>query len=284
MNPHIIKHFSFTTWLRRRWPVVVAVAGALAIVTLLLWGYFETRTALDLTGNTEAPEVGEEALPSDPPSGGDERARDKLPREPGDELSNDGSPTSPLLRDSARPSALAPLTGGSTPAPVSSPPSASPRPTLSAPTPEPPEVPPTLAPESAAKVEVEEEIELDAIAQPPPLLLEVEGEIDTEVSLSNSGILAETNSERARLGLSPLRISSNLNAAATLKVIDMFARQYFEHTSPTGVTISDLSESVGYDYILVGENLALGNFSSDAALVAAWMGSPGHRANIQYIA
>ncbi|MDP2650630.1 MAG: CAP domain-containing protein, partial [bacterium] len=36
----------------------------------------------------------------------------------------------------------------------------------------------------------------------------------------------------------------------------------------------------GYDYISVGENLALGPFASDAAVVEAWMGSPGHRANI----
>ncbi len=36
----------------------------------------------------------------------------------------------------------------------------------------------------------------------------------------------------------------------------------------------------GYAYLKIGENLALGNFASDADVVTAWMNSPGHRANI----
>ena len=60
----------------------------------------------------------------------------------------------------------------------------------------------------------------------------------------------------------------------------MFMRQYFEHTSPVGVEVSDLGKEVGYEFIIIGENLALGNFKDDQVLVDAWMASPGHRANI----
>ena len=35
-----------------------------------------------------------------------------------------------------------------------------------------------------------------------------------------------------------------------------------------------------YPYLAAGENLALGDFKNANELVAAWMASPGHRANI----
>jgi uncharacterized protein YkwD len=60
----------------------------------------------------------------------------------------------------------------------------------------------------------------------------------------------------------------------------MFENQYFAHESPTGEKVSDLAKKFGYDFLLIGENLAMGNFSSDEDLVLAWMESPGHRENI----
>jgi uncharacterized protein YkwD len=41
-----------------------------------------------------------------------------------------------------------------------------------------------------------------------------------------------------------------------------------------------LAKKVNYEYVVVGENLAEGDFTSDADLVKGWMDSPGHRANI----
>jgi hypothetical protein len=64
------------------------------------------------------------------------------------------------------------------------------------------------------------------------------------------------------------------------KVEDMFQNQYFAHESSTGEKVSDLAKKFGYDFLLIGENLAMGNFSSDEDLVLAWMESPGHRENI----
>ncbi|KKU51619.1 MAG: hypothetical protein A3H69_05845 [Candidatus Sungbacteria bacterium RIFCSPLOWO2_02_FULL_47_9] len=98
--------------------------------------------------------------------------------------------------------------------------------------------------------------------------------------LTKDGDIRFTNEERAKAKIALLSESEILDGAAEEKVEDMFARQYFEHVSPAGVGMANLVEKDGYDYIAVGENLALGNFSDDHALVQAWMNSPGHRANI----
>ena len=41
-----------------------------------------------------------------------------------------------------------------------------------------------------------------------------------------------------------------------------------------------LVQSFGYDYIITGENLILGNFKNEKEVVSNWMASLGHRANI----
>jgi len=99
-------------------------------------------------------------------------------------------------------------------------------------------------------------------------------------TLTVSGIFAETNNERIRNGVAALSLDGTLSSVAAKKADDMFARQYFEHDSPDGKGAADLADAVGYDYIVIGENLALGNFKDDKDLVRAWMESPGHRANI----
>lgn len=98
--------------------------------------------------------------------------------------------------------------------------------------------------------------------------------------LTKTGIIFETNNERAKENLKPLTENEKLNISAQKKVNDMFDEQYFEHISPSGVGVSELGQSVDYEYIMIGENLALGNFKDDKALIQAWMNSPGHRANI----
>lgn len=98
--------------------------------------------------------------------------------------------------------------------------------------------------------------------------------------LTIQGIIASTNNERAKLALTPLKENTRLKAAAQAKVRDMFTGQYFDHVSPVGEGPADFVEGANYQYILIGENLALGNFENDRTLVEAWMNSPGHRANI----
>lgn len=116
------------------------------------------------------------------------------------------------------------------------------------------------------------------IINPPPLRATRES---PDSLLTRAGTIKWTNIQRANNGgLLPLAENTQLNAAASRKVQDMFNRQYFEHVSPDGKNIGDLVESTGYEYIAVGENLALGNYKDDQELVQAWMDSPGHRANI----
>lgn len=98
--------------------------------------------------------------------------------------------------------------------------------------------------------------------------------------LSIAGIFSQTNFERSHKNIATLRLNTKLNLSAEKKLQDMFSNQYFEHVSPSGVSVSDLVRDSEYEYIVVGENLALGNFGGDLQVVQAWMNSPGHRANI----
>lgn len=105
--------------------------------------------------------------------------------------------------------------------------------------------------------------------------------INNNIKLSKENIMLFTNEDRKENGdLSPLMENEKLNLSAQKKLEDMFANQYFEHISPNGEGVSDLSKEAGYEYILIGENLAMGDFKDDRALMDAWMASPGHRANI----
>lgn len=115
------------------------------------------------------------------------------------------------------------------------------------------------------------------IALPKPL------RIDNQPSrsfLTQAGVIQQTNMQREKYGLPPLRESPDLNRAALLKAQDMISGQYFAHLSPSEEGVTDLAKIVGYEFIAIGENLALGNFQNDEALVQGWMDSPGHRANI----
>lgn len=99
--------------------------------------------------------------------------------------------------------------------------------------------------------------------------------------LTHDGIISWTNAARKNTSsLPPLSSNKTLDAIARVRLNDMFQKQYFEHTSPQGIGATDIAKDVGYDYISIGENIALGNFEDDKALVDAWMNSPGHRANI----
>lgn len=101
-----------------------------------------------------------------------------------------------------------------------------------------------------------------------------------EEGLTISGIISATNVERKKNGLSELIKDPQLSKAAEIKLQDMFQKQYFQHVSPSGDSVSDVVRKTGYEYIVVGENLALGVFAGDDQVVAAWMASPGHKKNI----
>ena len=116
------------------------------------------------------------------------------------------------------------------------------------------------------------------IVSPPPLNI---GGSEQPVVLLQSKIISQTNLQRQENGNLPALVeNAELDKAAAAKANDMFLHQYFEHVSPTGVDPGKLVQSYGYEYIVAGENLILGNFSSEAEVLGDWMNSPGHRANI----
>jgi len=133
-------------------------------------------------------------------------------------------------------------------------------------------------------VEVEDVIEsieldeVDVISTPEPLRLP---QIFSDSDLTINGVIAWTNKYRLDDDLNILNRNLTLDKIAATKLNDMFKNQYFAHESPaTGDQVGDLAKKIGYNFIIIGENLALGNFSDDKELVDAWMNSPGHRANI----
>ncbi|MEW5908014.1 MAG: CAP domain-containing protein [Patescibacteria group bacterium] len=117
----------------------------------------------------------------------------------------------------------------------------------------------------------------ELIEAPPPLKI-YQGQILGDLSVK--GIIILTNEQRAEQKLLALKENSKLNEAALIKAKDIIQRQYFDHISPSGVGPSDLAKEVNYHFLIMGENLALGDFRDDKNVVNAWMKSPGHRANI----
>ncbi len=99
----------------------------------------------------------------------------------------------------------------------------------------------------------------------------------TDISIQD--VVAQTNAQRASVGLQPLTLNTTLSNAAAGKAQDMFTKQYWAHTSPDGVEPWAFISGAGYSYVAAGENLAR-DFLHTSDMLAAWMASPTHKANI----
>jgi uncharacterized protein YkwD len=106
------------------------------------------------------------------------------------------------------------------------------------------------------------------------------------IKLIRAATLCLINRERVTRGERPLRANLRLRRAAQAHTDSMAFSDYFEHVGPAGQTplarmrdAGYISSRVGYE---VGENIAWGtlSLSTPRAIVATWMASPGHRANI----
>ncbi|MFJ8110871.1 CAP domain-containing protein [Streptomyces sp. NPDC096132] len=91
-------------------------------------------------------------------------------------------------------------------------------------------------------------------------------------------VLKLVNEERAKVGCSAVAANSALSDLAEKFSDDMAARGFFDHTDPDGLTPWDRAEKAGISS-LGGENIARGQADA-AAVMEAWMNSPGHKANI----
>ena len=98
-------------------------------------------------------------------------------------------------------------------------------------------------------------------------------------SSMEDAVIAAMNRERAAYGLRPLRVNTRLALAADDRIADLFSKKYFNHVSPDGLQPFVWAQRRGYQYSVIGENLAAG-YRSATGVVDGWMHSPGHRANI----
>jgi uncharacterized protein YkwD len=98
-------------------------------------------------------------------------------------------------------------------------------------------------------------------------------------------LVNEARKHRRRCGseqfpaAAPLSVSQELNAAAAGHARDMARKKFFEHRGSNGSQPRDRVRRAGYDSRLTGENIALGPESAEE-VVAGWLASPGHCANI----
>jgi uncharacterized protein YkwD len=97
-------------------------------------------------------------------------------------------------------------------------------------------------------------------------------------------VLQLVNQHRASLGRAPLSTSASLTSAAVWKARHMASYRYMSHNDPAPPVARswiDRVHTCGYPMSAgAAENVAYG-YRTPAEVVSAWLGSPGHRANIE---
>jgi hypothetical protein len=99
--------------------------------------------------------------------------------------------------------------------------------------------------------------------------------------------LCLVNRQRVIRGERPLALNTRLQRTAQGHSRDMARRDYFDHSQGRGDTLLRRMRAAGYIFSSrigyeIGENIGWGTLwlATPRAMVAAWMSSPGHRANI----
>lgn len=105
--------------------------------------------------------------------------------------------------------------------------------------------------------------------QPPAPLAETVSQVATRL----------VNVARVAAGLPAVVEDPRLDASATGHSADQAARQTMTHSGANGSTPGQRIQSAGFGWQTWGENVALGQRTTDEA-VNAWLNSPPHRANI----
>lgn len=88
------------------------------------------------------------------------------------------------------------------------------------------------------------------------------------------------NQHRASLGLGILTWHAEAAGVGQTHSQDMVNRGFFSHINPDGETPWDRLAEAGITYTTAGENIAYG-YATASAVLAAWLSSPGHKANIE---
>lgn len=236
---------------RRRWPRLLAALVALWVIGLVAG---LSLSSLGDRGSVETTEIAEPG-PADPPAdrstsnaGGAEPFSAPAP----------ASSAPALTLPSPSPSALDP-----TAAPTTAKPTTTAAPTTTAKPTTTTKPTTTAAPVSTAK------------PAPAPTAAPTGGG-DAQI---HQQILKLVNDERTKAGCAALTLDGSLTAAATAHSLDMATQGYFSHTGLNGSNPGDRARAAGYNGGGIGENIAAG-YGSAEAVMAGWMNSSGHRANI----
>lgn len=125
-------------------------------------------------------------------------------------------------------------------------------------------------------------------AQPDDTVTNGQPDVGQAPSPMSQQILDLVNQQRLAAGLAPLQWSVQLafgadvhsrNMASMATVVGPSAAMAHLLLGVNAPTLGSRADLAGYDYRALGENVAYG-YASAAAVVDAWMNSPGHRANI----
>lgn len=87
------------------------------------------------------------------------------------------------------------------------------------------------------------------------------------------------NTYRESKGRTALTYSTRLEQAAKAHADDMVRRGFFSHTGSNGSDVGDRVRKARYEWCFVAENIAQGQRGLNAVM-QAWIGSTGHRANM----
>jgi uncharacterized protein YkwD len=124
----------------------------------------------------------------------------------------------------------------------------------------PPSIPPSLVPASATTEATDRKLAGTALLRH-----------------RRTRVIELTNSQRTATGEHALTTNTDLTRSAQHYVDHLATDGAFSHTD--GSVLTARVAATGYRYQFIGENLALGQ-TSPASVVAAWMASPDHRANM----
>ncbi len=105
----------------------------------------------------------------------------------------------------------------------------------------------------------------------------IEAEVLTLTNQARS--VARTCGGRLYPAVAPLAWDPALADLALAHSRDMAARDYFSHTNPDGQGLAKRMALAGYQFSAAGENIAAG-YPTAAEVVAGWLASPGHCANL----
>jgi hypothetical protein len=111
------------------------------------------------------------------------------------------------------------------------------------------------------------------------IILVMFGPLATQAGSIPDEIVLETNKARANEGLSLLAPDDALMIAAQARAEDMARTGHFAHHGADGSSPWQWVTDQGYTFSRAAENLAV-NYRDAESVVAGWLSSPGHRANL----